>query len=301
MIHSTPEKLFSDNIQVGGEVKSSLVTCMPGCYSSMARVKQAYRRTENLFYATEKMLSAAMLAGLKPDLRDLEEAQKKLLLASFHDILPGTCIEEGEKEELGLLAASEKALKDYRTNAFLYLVTGQPSAKEGEFPILVFNYQAYETKTLIEAEFSLADQNWREDVCYIPHIYDENGKELLCQQIKEDSTLTLDWRKRILFEGNLKPWGITRFSVKVQEEPAKKNEARTVALEDCLRKNALLVAPVVLESYDDTADPWGMSVEELKGIGKNPVPFRLMNEQEAGEYCGVASPISPIRVIEDAK
>ena len=57
IIHSTPENLFSDKIQVGGEMTSSLVTCMPGCYSSMAKVKQAYRRTENLFYATEKMLS----------------------------------------------------------------------------------------------------------------------------------------------------------------------------------------------------------------------------------------------------
>ncbi len=301
LFHSTPEALFSDCLNVRGEKKTSLVTCMPGCYSSMAKVKQAYRRTENLFYATEKMLSVAMLAGLNPDLRNFEEAEKKLLLASFHDILPGTCIEEGEREGLGLLAAAEKTLKDYRTNAFLYLVMRQPSAKEGEFPIFVFNYQAYETKTLIETEFSLADQNWREDVCYVPHIYDENGKELLCQQIKEDSTLTLDWRKRIIFEGNLKPLGITRFSVRVQEESIKQKTAQTVLLEERLKGNGLLTAPAVLEAYDDTADPWGMSVEELKGIGKNPIPFRLMNEKEAGAYCGVDAPISPIRIIEEGE
>ena len=63
LIHSTPEALFDDAIEVGGEIKTSLVTCMPGCYSSMARIKQNYRKTENLFYAAEKMLAAAMLAG----------------------------------------------------------------------------------------------------------------------------------------------------------------------------------------------------------------------------------------------
>ncbi len=293
ILHSTPENLFADDIRIGGEVKKSLVTCMPGCYSSMARVKQAYRRTENLFYATEKMLSAAMLAGLKPDLRDLKEAEKKLLLASFHDILPGTCIEDGEKEGLGLLSACEKTLKEYRTQAFLYFAMNQPCAKEGEFPIFVFNYLPYEVTMPVEAEFTLADQNWSDEICFIPHVYDENGQELVCQQIKEDSTLNLDWRKRIIFEGKLKPLGLTRFSVRVKPYEVKEKIAHAIALEDFIKQ------PAALELYEDTADPWGMSIEELKAVGKNPVAFRLMNEREVKEYCGVNELLSPIRVIED--
>lgn len=293
ILHSTPENLFADNIRVGSEVKKSLVTCMPGCYSSMARVKQAYRRTENLFYATEKMLSAAMLAGLRPDLRDLKEAEKKLLLASFHDILPGTCIEDGEKEGLGLLSACEKTLKEYRTQAFLYFTMNQACAKEGEFPIFVFNYLPYEVTLPVEAEFTLTDQNWSDEICFIPCVYDENGKELVSQQIKEDSTLNLDWRKRIIFEGKLKPLGITRFSVRVKPCEIKQKVAQAVALEDVIKN------PAELALYDDTADPWGMSLEELKEVGRNPVPFRLMNEKEAREYCGVNEPLSPVRVIED--
>ncbi|MBQ9714420.1 MAG: hypothetical protein IJV83_03770 [Clostridia bacterium] len=293
ILHSTPENLFADNIRVGSEVKKSLVTCMPGCYSSMARVKQAYRRTESLFYATEKMLSAAMLAGLRPDLRDLKEAEKKLLLASFHDILPGTCIEDGEKEGLGLLSACEKTLKEYRTQAFLYFTMNQACAKEGEFPIFVFNYLPYEVTLPVEVEFTLTDQNWSDEICFIPCVYDENGKELVSQQIKEDSTLNLDWRKRIIFEGKLKPLGITRFSVRVKPCEIKQKVAQAVALEDVIKN------PAELALYDDTADPWGMSLEELKEVGRNPVPFRLMNEKEAQEYCGVNEPLSPVRVIED--
>ena len=293
MFHSTPESLFADNLRVAGEKNTSLVTCMPGCYSSMARVKQAYRKTENLFYGTEKMLAAAMLAGLKVDWNAFEDAQKKLLLASFHDILPGTCIEEGEKEGLGLLSSCEKTLKDYRTQAFLYLTMNEPCAKEGTFPVFAFNYFPYSFTTNVEAEFSLADQNWSDEVYFAPQVFDENGNELPCQLVKEDSTLNLDWRKRIVFHATLNPLGITRFTVKVQAKPIREKLAKTVELTDYVAN------PVSLATYDDTADPWGMSEEELKSLGKNPVDFRLMDERETGSFFGDNESVPPVRVIED--
>mgnify|MGYP002520714342 FL=1 len=87
-LHSSPEKLFEDDIRVGGEVRTSLVPCMPGCYSSMSRLKTLHRKTENLFYATEKMLALAEMAGLKVDLTQLKIAEKKNLLSEVHDICP---------------------------------------------------------------------------------------------------------------------------------------------------------------------------------------------------------------------
>ena len=297
LIHSTPERLFSE-VQPTAEVKESTITCMPGCYSSMARIKQGYRKTENLFFATEKMLAAAKLAGFAPDLSELEKAQKKLLLAQFHDILPGTCIEEGEREGLGLLSASEKAMKDYRTDAFLYAVMEREKAGEGEYPVFVFNYEPKTMKTLIEVEFSLADQNW-EDCELEPHIYTTDGQELPCQQIKEDSTLNLDWRKRIIFEGELLPLGVTRFTIKTKPVAIKEKSARAIAGVESALQSELLAAPVGLELYEDTADPWGMSKEELTAMGKNPVPFRLMSPKEAQEFCRVNEALAPVRVIED--
>lgn len=299
IFHSTPEALFLGGIEASEEIRRSIVTCMPGCYSSMARIKQAYKKTENLFFATEKMLSAAALAGFYPDLSELELAQKKLLLAQFHDILPGTCIEEGEREGLGLLSASEKALKDYRTDAFLYFAMEQEKAGAGEFPVFVFNYEPKRIKTLVEVEFSLADQNWNEKIEYEPHIYTMGGEELVCQQIKEDSTLNLDWRKRIIFEGELSPLGVTRFTVKVQPVPKKAKKAKPLENVESALVGELLKSPVTLDLYEDTADPWGMSKKELKAIGENPTPFRFMNEKQAMEFCRVKAPLSPVRIIED--
>lgn len=301
IIHSTPEKLFDDNIKISDNVYRSLTPAMPGCYTSMSKVKQSHRETENLFYATEKMLALAKMNGFNYDDSLLKEAQKKFLLAEFHDILPGTVIKDGEDEGLELLSFTRKILKEYRTNAFMYFVRNDKKADEGEYPVFAFNYMPYEVDSPIIVEFSLADQNWSEDFIFEPHIFDEFGNELVSQQIKEESTINLDWRKKIVFNAKLKPLSITRFTIKTQKVafPKDKRKYLAVNIEDTLKKyKSVLKSRVQLETYDDTADPWGMSQEELHNLGTNPMSFRHMTKQEASEFCGVKD-IDPIHTIED--
>jgi len=298
LLHSSPEKLFGDDIRIGGEVKSSLVPCMPGCYSSMSKLKTMHRRTENLYYATEKMLAFAEMAGLKLDLSQLKIAEKKLLLSEFHDILPGTVIDDGEQDGMEMLAMASRIIKDYRSDAFLYLSMCDKPAANGEFPIFVFNYMPYEVETPIEAEFSLADQNWSEEYSYVPHVY-SGDDEILCQTIKERSTLNLDWRKRIVFSGRLKPLGITRFSVRVERMPIIKRELPVYDLEKDYISKSVLIGAVGLESYDDTADPWGMSNAELNELGRNPKDFRRMTSKESAVFCGFDGEIASVHTIED--
>lgn len=297
IIHSTPEALFADNIYISGEVKTSLITCMPGCYSSMARVKQAFRRAENLFYATEKMLAVAKLNGLSFDLTDLKTAEKKILFATFHDILPGTCVEEGEKEGLCALALAEKLMRDYRTKVFLRMAMGQKHAEAGEFPIFVFNYAPYEVFAPIEVEFMLENQNWNPEIRYQPHVYFD-GQEIPCQAVKEESTLNLDWRKKVVFEGKLAPMSLTRFEIKVTEVP------RTPIFspaKECRMDEKISIGKPLFEVYDDTADPWGMSAKELKAVGENPIALRMMTKEEAAEFCALGKGIAAERIIEDGE
>lgn len=299
IFHSTPEALFADNIRLSGEIHGSLVPSMPGCYTSMMRVKQAHRRAETLIRSTEKILSAAALTGFTFDAEKLREAEKKLLFAEFHDILPGSGIKDAEDEGLELLAAAQRPFREERVRAFTWLTMGEEKAKEGEYPIFVFNPFPYELTTPVEAEFTLADQNWDENTVTVPRVYSD-GKETDSQQIKERSTLNLDWRKRIAFEATLKPMGVTRFDVKTEVVPS--SGSRQPVPADGVQK--LLPAPfrpVTLRMYADTADPWGMSEEEEKtGLGTAPVDFRPMTPEEAGEFC--ALPPMPARhIIEDGK
>ena len=300
IVHSTPEALFADGIKVGGEVEVSLVTCMPGCYSSMARVKQAFRRCESLFYSTERMLAIASQSGMKVDYTAFREAEKRLLLSTFHDILPGSCVEDAEREALTIISAAEKTARDYRSQALLYLSMCEKVAGEGEFPVFAFNYQPHELRATCKVEFMLADQNWSEVTHYHPVVFDAEGRKIPAQLIKENSTLNLDWRKKIVFDATLAPLGMTRFTVKVEGVPASVRAAVDSDVAVAIKGARLLESPVELEMYDDTADPWGMSQEELSGMGKNPVAFRLMSGEEVDRFTA-AEGASPVRIIEDGE
>ena len=294
IMHSTPEALFSENLNVTGEIKQSLVTVMPGCYSSMARVKQGFRKAENFYYAAEKILAVASLNGIDFNTSLMKKAEEKLLLSCFHDILPGTCIEEGEREGLSALYFTEKVARDFRTKAFLRIVMQDKKAGAGEYPVFVYNYAPYTATCPVEVEFTLADQNWDTNVRYNPHVY-HKGVEVLSQQIKEESTLNLDWRKKVLFQATLKPMGITRFDIKVTKDPRESDKE----VGACDISKALNGFKPTFEVYSDTADPWGMSEKELKAMGHSPVPYRVMTEQEVKEFCALNNPTPSERIIED--
>ena len=295
--HSTPEALFADDIKVSGEVKSSLITCMPGCYSSMAKIKQGFRRAENIFYSTEKMLAVAKLNGISFDTADMKSAEKKILFTTFHDVLPGTVVEEGEREGLCAISLAEKIARDYRTKVFLRMAMGQKHAEAGEFPIFVFNYAPYEVTAPIEVEFMLENQNWDEEIRYIPHVYSD-GVEIPCQTIKEESTLNLDWRKKVVFEGKLAPTSMMRFEIKVSK--VSRTPMFTPARECDIEEFMGLKKPI-FEVYDDTADPWGMSEKELIAMGENPVALRQMTREETADFCALSSGFSAERIIEDGE
>lgn len=297
ILHSTPEALFADNIRISGEIKTSLVPVMPGCYTSMMKIKQAHRKTESVLYYSEKLISAAALAGCNFDTAGLNEAEKNLLFAEFHDILPGSGVEDAEAEGLEILGAARRPFKDEATRALTYLAMGEEKAADGEYPIFVFNPQPYEVSCPVEAEFTLADQNWDENTVTVPYIY-SGGKQLTCQQIKEKPTINLDWRKRIIFEGTLKPMSLTRFDVRTQVVKKEQAGRRDIPLERAIEKS-VLKAPVSLRIYDDTADPWGMSDSEAKnGMGTAGSDFRLMTAEEGAEFCRIP-PIEPRHLIED--
>lgn len=298
--HSSFEDLFHDDIKISADISTSLIPAQPGCYSSMARIKQLHRETENMLYFTEKLISLAKLSGANLDTTSLYESQKRMLLAEFHDILPGTCIQDGEKNGLELLSTCLNTAKEYRTNAFMYLTMGEPVAKDGEYPIYVFNPMPYEVITPIETEFNLANQNWSVEKRFKPVVY-QDGVIVPSQEIKEESTLNLDWRKRIIFNGKLKPLGITRFSVYTVEEPYYDAYGRPMQAVDFneFLKDTIIGAPWSLKMYEDTPDPWAMSTEEHKnGVGKNPSPFVKMSDEKCKEFIVSDKPAFSEHLIE---
>ena len=316
--HSTPDGFF-DEIEPTYVHKNSFTISMPGCYTSVSKIKQAHADFEDNLYMTEKICSVATLKGLieYPE-KELNEATEDLLTAEFHDVLPGSSVKSGEENGLMILSHGKNILNKLRAKAYFALTSAEPKAKEGEFPILVFNPNPYEWETEVECEFMLADQNWEEDIVSSFRVVDSEGREISAQFIKETSHFTLDWRKRVVFKAKLAPMEISRFSVYIEfvEKKAKnknKSEGNIVFQNDRVyieisRKTGLITSyrtdgveyingdAFCLCQYDDNADPWAMGSFQLETLGTNKKNFSLMEKPD-----GVFEGMESVQNIEDGE
>lgn len=319
--HSSAEEYMADldrsKLPV---VEEDLVPFAVGCYTSMARIKQANRRLENKIALTEKaMCYAEMTSDFKVDKEELKKAKKALAFCQFHDILPGSGIKKVEEDGLQCMNYGEEILDRLYMQAFLKLTEGQEKANDGEIPVMVFNPHPFEVEEDFEFEFLLQNQNWAEDEWTVATVYDENGNILASQHEKTASSLNLDWVKKVCFRAKVAPSSVSRFNCKLQvvnknELPSYEysgefitvtNDRMTVSISS---KTGLIEKYVVdgverlinagkIEVYKDNEDPWGMTVHSFTDyIGE----FNLMSDADANEFAGYPNEqYKNVRIIED--
>ncbi len=312
IIHSTPEEFFSE-VEPKAEFDKSAYICMPGCYVTMSKLKRLHIELENQLMFAEKICSAAAMNGLMDyPQKEICSITEDLLNSEFHDVLPGTSIKSGEENGIRLLNHGLLEAERLITRAFFALSKTEKPANEGDYPIFVFNPHPYELDTNVEFEFTLQDQNWNFETTSKVTVLDEEGNELDSQLIKEESNISLDWRKRVIFKAKLKPMALSRFSVTRQEvtkqsysveeayvyEDNKKRveiDKRTGLLKSFIVngkqyiKNAFL--PV---AFEDNADPWAMDKNSLAMLGQKPESFKLSRKPR-----GVFGELKSVEVIEN--
>ncbi|MBQ2810094.1 MAG: alpha-mannosidase [Clostridia bacterium] len=314
-IHSNPEAFFAE-ISPNGIVEDSLRISMPGCYTSMYRIKKLHAQLEAEISMAEKIASVAYATGALSEYpeAEIQTAVEDLLNAEFHDVLPGTSIQCGEDAGIRYLNHGMLEAERAKMKAYFALSASQAPSSEGEYPVVVFNPHPYELCSNVECEFTLADQNWNENISSFITVKDENGCSVPYQVIKEESNLTLDWRKRIIFEAHLAPLSLSRYSIYVDFVEATKAEAPTSFEFDNGRKyvkidekTGLLTSYKIdgveyigegfgLCSLDDNADPWGMAREQLLRMGKNERQFTL-SQAPNGVFDGMKS----VQIVEDGE
>ena len=317
LIHSTPEDFFRE---VRGkalpEYAGDLNAWAVGCYTSMARIKRQYRRTENDYFTTEQMAAIAHAQGLmeypKEELRD---AMYDLLTVQFHDILPGSSIQPAEDAALQMLSHGAEILSRVRTRAFFALSGGQKPPAPTAIPILIYNPFPYPVEGDFACEMMLWDQNWADEFS-MPQVM-RDGEALPTQCEKENSNLNLDWRKRPVFHTVLQPMQMNRFDcafTKIAERPVpetREDETYLYLENDRVRVRIdrstgypdsyavdgreLLSAPCALHVVQDDSDPWGMCVHAFPDrIGT----FRLLTDEETAEWFGISRPLAGVHCIE---
>lgn len=320
LVHSTPEAYFKeiDKKQLP-RIDHDLNSIMIGCYTSQVRIKQKHRELENLLYAVEKMICAAEIqAGLKGQWDRMKEAEDILLFNEFHDILPGSTVQRAEEASLRSMDHAIDILSHERMRAFMSLASRQDKMAQGEIPVFVYNPHPYPIKQVVECEFQLQDQN--RSGTYTDFDVYCGGVKIPAQLEKEDSSIPIDWRKRLVFETELAPFSVTPVCCRPRTLPQKpipvrqtgrfielNNERAQLVLDTesgwiheyrvngvaMLKENAgeLLV-------IEDNEDPWGM---RESGYRKVCGRFALANPETAGRIAGLNHPLPPMRIIEQGE
>lgn len=297
VFHSWPEEYFASVSPKVRLAESLQKGCFIKSYSSLSRIKQKHTELENALFQAEKMSSAAALIKGKafPSER-FDEAMKALAFSEFHDILSGTCAQDGEKSTLGYLDYGLRLVEEIRTEAFFALSEDFERAKDGEYPIFIFNPNPYETEAIVEAEFLILNAIVSDEEGYEVTAFCE-GKRIPLQVVKELSNINYDRRKRVAVKLRLKSMEITRvdLSLAVVKKKPVRFPAGDITVKDAYKEITVDRKTGLIRSYkkggeelvkgnlfapylfDDNADPWGLG---LRTVGENMLPFALSDGTE---------------------
>ncbi len=318
IVHTTPEEYFSllkrENLP---RFSGSLDNSMVGCYTSQVRIKQAHRKLESLLFSTEKLVCAAELqVGFEGKWDRIHEAEQALLFSQFHDVLPGTTVQRAEEASLRTLHYGQELLSRERMRAFMAFAAHEKlQLQEGDIPILVYNTQPYPVSRVVECEFQLQDQN--RSGTYTDFDVYVDGMQVPAQLEKEDSTIPIDWRKKLLFRAELKPFEITTAICRPRILPKKPEFCQPAGEEIVLQGGEVTLtvskktgrigalcrkgSPVLLNDaakllvIRGSEDPWGMTVSAYRNaVGV----FTLADAETAGKVAGLKHPLEPVRIIE---
>lgn len=288
--------------------RGELNFCLRGCYSSVAKLKFLYRRAEHLLLRTERTDSVISAFTKKPTF-DLNKAWEGILFNSFHDILPGSCIERAVEDQTAWLGSVIHSTQEAEMQALHTLASqidtrvSQPSGDHpGPVSILVWNPHPFPFQGQVEVEACLDYRiiwQYKGRANELPvFVNDSEGRPLPFQEIATEHSSVTDfpWRKRVVLPVKLPAlgWNLLEMGWKTgARNPSIKNPvtAGTNQIENGLLRveahlgdpgprifhhNKSIFGKGSLEAvvFDDRWGSWGGMLEEPASLHLNTVRER---------------------------
>jgi alpha-mannosidase len=122
-----------------------------GCYSNVSDIKEGNRNCENSLFSSEFFNTLRWLSGDKYPADELRDLWTTVTFNEFHDILPGSAINEANKEAVARYMEVLRKSSELRDNAF------RKMADEVKFktgigqPVVAYNLQPYSRNAVVEA------------------------------------------------------------------------------------------------------------------------------------------------------
>jgi alpha-mannosidase len=201
--------------------KGELNYCLRGCYSSVAKFKFPYRRSEALL-ASAEATDAIVAASQGRPAADLSKTWEVMLFNSFHDILPGSSIERAMDDQIASLGsilheAAETefdALNALAADIDTTLTRKPPKDHPSAVTALVWNPHPFPYNGQIELEGSLdyrpLMENYTNRAAEVPvEVLGTNRKPVSFQTIRTEHSCfeEFPWRKRVVMPVSLPAFG----------------------------------------------------------------------------------------------
>jgi alpha-mannosidase len=152
---TTAEDFFAKSLnEMSGRptYKGEMQFAFEGCYTSVAGIKEGNRKCENSLYQSEFMNTLLWLSGQKYPANELRDLWANVTFNEFHDILPGTSINEANREAIARYHETFRKSNDLYKNAFFKMADQINYRKELGQPVVAYNMQPFSRKVIVEAE-----------------------------------------------------------------------------------------------------------------------------------------------------
>ena len=302
LVYSSPDRYFEEVAASGAElpvVNTELQHNAIGCYTAVSRIKREVRRTEQLLHQAERMRLLRPEGFDTNAEHELEPAWKRLLFATFHDILPGSSIRSAYEDiyqDLGYarsVAQQQIELAIRRENATL--------APCGVQRLIFDNPSETEFDGFVEFEPWLG-YLWTEPERPQIRLTEEDGTPVPSQPVTSEAAFEMaryitrlripGGGRKILFvhtDGALPPAGDVRISTERLENGklvAELGPAGVVALSD--GKRGFLGSPLRAVVIDDPSDTWS---HNMKGYGSEILEY-FAGDADASRSVARPGPLS---------
>ena len=289
--HSTPEAYLA-RIQATAPdlplVEGELQRTAPGTYTSVAPIKRRMRQGEALLASAERWAAIAWWReGRSVPADALRDAWKRHCFNTFHDVLPGTLIEDalpGVMDMFGWAADTARRISLGAQSALLPNVPPQPNT----VPVYVLNPHSTTLRASVGTNFLRAYHPVQNRGPYA--LYDDQGRRVPHQERGGSPVIEGGAMQPYLgFVAEVPPMSARRYEVRFEDSPAPESAPLDVT-EDAdgitaqntwwtlrfdhaagalaqmtLRSGArdLLRGPARLIAADDTPNAWGGRPEAI--------------------------------------
>ena len=122
-----------------------------GCYSNVSDIKSGNRNCENSLFSNEFFNTLRWLNGDTYPAEELRDLWTTVTFNQFHDILPGSAINEANKEAVARYTEVLRKSTELRDNAFLKMADEVKFQTDLGQPVVAYYLQPYGKKTIVEA------------------------------------------------------------------------------------------------------------------------------------------------------